>query len=224
MTSQTQKPLKYVLQPHAISRAMYRLSITARKVIAVGMAQLSPDLSCRIAEFSATEFFEALDLRDGGTQYQLLQNAVRECMGCTITLETPNGWEMFTWITHAVYNKKTGKIILEFSKSLTDYIIELRKMYARIDLVDIGKLQSFYAYRYFELAKSYESLTGKEGNKKGQWYFTRTIPELRQILVVYIRPYVGVYPSLCNRVCTIGVWGQNYIELKRITPAFLIFS
>jgi hypothetical protein len=34
------------------------------------------------------------------------------------------------------------------------------------------------------MAKSYESLAGKDGNSTGAWYFERTIPELRQLLAI----------------------------------------
>jgi plasmid replication initiation protein len=179
----TTKPAEYVLQSHAISRARYRMSSNARKIIAMAMAQISPDFSDLEAAFPLTEFCNALGIERGGKSDKLISEAINECFECSIHLELENkSWEKFTWITHASYNAETGKISLEFSRRLADFLLELEKMYARIDLVDLGKLQSFYAFRYFELAKSYESLSGKEGNKKGQWYFTRTIPEIRQIM------------------------------------------
>ena len=182
--SKTPNRTEYVIQPHAISRSIYRLSTAARKIIAMSMAQLPPDLSNLTVEFSTTEFFTALGFEDGPSQHNLLQAAVRECVRAEITMEVPSGWEIFTWISHAVYNAKTGKISLEFSKELSDFLLELKCMYAQIDLADFEKLQSFYALRYFELAKSYENLSGQNGNKEGQWVFTRSILEIRQLMGV----------------------------------------
>jgi hypothetical protein len=179
----TTKQAEYVIQPHAVSRSIYRMSATARKIIAMAMACIPPDFSRRTAEFAVSDFYEDLDLHDGGTQRTILKAAVAECVGSVITLETPpRGWEMFTWITYAKYDDSANRISIEFSEKLADYLLELKKMYARIELADLGKLQSFYALRIFEIAKSYESLAGKEGNKKGKWFFTRTLPEIRHIM------------------------------------------
>jgi hypothetical protein len=181
---------EYVLQPHAISRAAYRLSATARKIIAMGMSILPPDLSSRSVTFSFYEFCQALGYERGGESQKIFLAAVDECIGCVITIETAEEIRKFTWVQIATYNKITHLVTLEFSVGLTDYLLELKKMYARIDLINMGKLQSLYALRYYELAKSYESLAGLQGNRQNCWYFERTIEELRKILDVEPEKYL----------------------------------
>jgi plasmid replication initiation protein len=73
---------------------------------------------------------------------------------------------------------------MKFSPELAKVLLEMKRVYAKINLQDFGKLQSRYALRYFEMAKSYESLAGKDGNQHGVWYFERSIQELRQLLAV----------------------------------------
>jgi plasmid replication initiation protein len=185
---ETQKSLEYVLQPHAISRAMYRISTTTRKIIAAAMVRIPSDFSTLEATFSLDEFCDAIGIERGGKSDKLIQDAVSECFEAVIKIETgKNNWKMFTWISSA--ECINNKITIKFSEELALYLLELQKMYSKIDLNDIGKLQSFYALRYFELAKSYESLSGKEGNKKGQWFFIRSLPELRQLLGIEPEKY-----------------------------------
>jgi plasmid replication initiation protein len=101
-----------------------------------------------------------------------------------ITINTPEEIKKFTWVQFASIDKKTGFIRLEFSTGLTEYLLELKKMYARIDLHDLGRFKSLYALRIFEMAKSYESLAGQKGNKRNCWYFQLTVAEIRHLLGV----------------------------------------
>ena len=48
----------------------------------------------------------------------------------------------------------------------------------------MGKLQSFYAIRYYEMALSYRGFIGKEGNTEDEWFFEKTIDELRELFVL----------------------------------------
>jgi hypothetical protein len=180
---------EYVLQPHAISRAVYRLSATARKIIAMGMSILPPNMSNLTAVFNFSEFCRALGLERSSDRYTLIQNAILECVQTPITIETPEKWQTFMWIQTAEIDKKTNMISISFSCGLAEYLVTLKKMYARLELIDLGKLQSLYAIRLFELAKSYESLAGKQGNPQDCWYFERTVEEMRKILGIEDQKY-----------------------------------
>jgi plasmid replication initiation protein len=173
---------EYVLQPHAISRAIYRLSASARKLIAMGMSLLPPDLSNLTATFRYNEFCQALGLDRSGKHYSLIQAAILECVKSDITIDTAEKWQTFTWIQTAEIDKKTNCISITFSTGLAAYLLTLKKMYARINLIDFGRIQSLYAIRLFEMAKSYESLAGQRGNAEKLWYFERTIEDLRRIM------------------------------------------
>jgi plasmid replication initiation protein len=176
---------RYVLQHNAISRSIQNLSANAKKLTAMTMALLPADLSCRTAAFTFTEFCKALGIEYGGKTRQLLKDAVKECMQSTITVELPNkNWKIYTWFSVAECDETTGVCTMTFSEALATVLLDLKRIYAKINLKDMGKLQSKYALRFFELAKSYESLAGKDGNRSGYWYFERSLPELRQLLAV----------------------------------------
>jgi hypothetical protein len=187
---------RYVIQHNAISRGAptdreeHGLSASAQKLIAMSMALLPADLSSRTAAFTFPEFCKSLGMPVGGEQYKIFKDAVNECMRCLITVETEpdeNGkkeWKKFTWFTMASFDEKTGKATMKFSDELAAFLLALKWMYAKINLNDIGALQSKYAIKLFEMAMSYQSLKGKQGNADQSWYFERPIPELRKIMGV----------------------------------------
>jgi plasmid replication initiation protein len=191
---------RFVLQHNAISRSIQNLSATAKKLTAVAMSLLPADLSSLTASFSYIEFCKAIGYTTGGAEYECFKKAVKECMDCKISieLESPKPgkkiWKQYTWIIYSEINEASGLCVMKFSPELAKVLLEMKRVYARINLQDIGKLQSKYGLRYFEMSKSYESLAGKDGNGRDRWYFERTISELRQLLA--IRP--DVYPRTDN--------------------------
>jgi plasmid replication initiation protein len=63
-------------------------------------------------------------------------------------------------------------------------------MYAKINLKDLGELQSRYAIHLFEIAMSYRSMAGRGGNRGESWYFERGFPdEIRLIMGVEKNTY-----------------------------------
>jgi hypothetical protein len=187
---------RYVLQHNAISRGApadreeHGLSASAQKLIAMAMSLLPADLSSRTAAFTFPEFCKSLGISIGGESYKIFKDAVHECMRCLITVETEpdehgkKEWKTFTWFTVSTFDEKTGQATMEFSDKLAAFLVALKWMYAKINLTDIGELQSRYAIKLFEMAMSYQSLKGKQGNAEQNWYFERTIPELRMIMGV----------------------------------------
>jgi plasmid replication initiation protein len=75
-------------------------------------------------------------------------------------------------------------VTMIFSAKLAAFLSELRKMYAKLYLKDIGKLQSKYSIRILELAVSFASMSGKEGNNNETWYCEYSIPDWRLLLAI----------------------------------------
>jgi plasmid replication initiation protein len=176
---------RYVLQHNAISKSAQNLSATAKKLTAMAMALLPPDLSSLTASFTFTEFCNALGYEKGGKSYQIFRTAVRECMKCLISIETEpdqkgkKKWKEFTWFTVAEYDESTDKASMTFSNELADFLAAFKWVYTKINLKDIGILQSKYAIRLFEIAMSGAFLQGKNGNRSKEWYFQASIIDFR---------------------------------------------
>ena len=186
---------RYVLQHNAISRSAQNLSATAKKLTAMAMALLPHDLSSLTASFTFTEFCNALGYEKGGESYRIFKTAVRECLKCLISIETETEqkgkkkWKEFTWFTVAEYDEATDKASMTFSNELADFLTAFKKVYTKINLRDIGALQSRYAIRLFEIVMSGAFLQGKSGNRSKEWYFQASILDFRFMLGVPPKTY-----------------------------------
>lgn len=179
----------YYLQRHTISRSIHGLSATALKLAAMATSLLPFDFSVRKVTFTFSDFIGSLGLEKGGNSYSIFVAAVNECMGAFISIEGPDGWEKYTWFTKSSFDKRSGKIMMEFSDALAEHLTEMKKFYSKISLENLGKLSSRYAVRIYELAMSYASMAGKNGNQENCWYFEREIEEIRTAFVVEKEKY-----------------------------------
>jgi plasmid replication initiation protein len=186
---------RYVLQHNAISRSAHNFSGTAKKLTVMAMALLPTDLSTLSAAFTFAEFCAALSIPKGGETFSLFKEAVKECMESVIEVEGPPNkkgkkpWVMFHWFQLAEFNPDTGICTMTFDKKLAEFLKELKWLYSRISLTDLGRLQSRYALRIYELAISYASLQGKDGNEDHSWYIARTLEELRKMFGIAAGEY-----------------------------------
>lgn len=151
---------RYVLQHNAISRAAHSLSATAKKITATAMALLPSDLSARTVAFTFTEFCRAVGFDRGGESFKRFLAALEESGNADIKLAIVNPgngkttWQGYHWFSFWQYSEETGAATLTFSQELTGVLLELKRVYARIGLKDLGKFQSKYAVRIYELSVS----------------------------------------------------------------------
>jgi hypothetical protein len=185
---------RFVLQRHAVSRGTgltrekEGLSSTAKKVTALAMALLPPDLSSLTASFTFSDFCRALGCERGGKSFKLFQDAIHECMSSTILIKSEQGgtgqgdWTEFRWFAVAHYDAAQERALLMFAPELAGFLSALKWMYAKLSLKDLGQLQSRYAIHLFEMAMSYR------GTKRGQrasWDFRQGFPEeMRHVMAV----------------------------------------
>ncbi|MDR0553473.1 MAG: replication initiation protein [Treponema sp.] len=190
---------RYILQHNAISRSAHNFSATAKKLTAMAMSLLPPDLSSLSAAFTFTEFCDALGYTKSGKSFSLFKAAVKECMESVIEVKGPKTvkgktpWIMHHWFQRAEFNPDTGVCTMTFDQDLADFLKELKRLYAKISLTDMGRLQSRYALRIYEIALSYKSLQGKEGNAENAWYIERTLEELRKLFGIQADEYQETY-------------------------------
>ena len=186
---------RYVLQHNAISRSIHNLSATAKKLTAMAMALLPADLSSLTAAFTFADFCKAIGYTKSGESFKLFLAALKECVnnGISIEIVSPKTgrkkWENYTWFISSDFDEDTGVATMTFSPQLAAVLLELKRVYAKINLRDLGELQSKYALRLYETAVSYSSLKGKDGNGDKAWYFERSVEELRDMFGVPAETY-----------------------------------
>jgi len=176
----------YTLQNNAISRSIYTMSPNARKAIAMAMAyrdinmalwkkefpkeELRPEDVLEV-EFNINDFFHAFDIEKSTKGIAQLDKVLKEITGLKAGITQDDGKiEYLIWIQYSCIDFKKKKIIVKFSEDIIKYINQRPKEYCEMLLDDIAQLKSFYAMRWLEIAKSYESLAGKQGNTKDCWY------------------------------------------------------
>jgi plasmid replication initiation protein len=219
-----QTEVGFVLQPNHISRASYKLSVPARRLIAMAMSALDIYSDKYQVSFSIKEFEEALGITHSGHERKELLKAVRECLNSHIEIFVHRDgdprvgtWYGFTWFSQAHFEmpystmvhgkletmyikhdidtlklakyepdfpKMSDRIFMSFNRDLGEAIKAFKKAYAKLDLVDLGRMRSLYAVRYYEIAMSWSSEAGKNGNKPDQWYFEKSLVELRILFMI----------------------------------------
>ena len=189
-TIKTLEKQEFVIQPNAISQSMYSASTTARRLMAMAMSGVEPDTDNYDVSFSVLDFIKALGIKRGSKTNDLIFPAVKECFENPITIKKDNeDWVVYSWFTEASLEQTT--ISMSFNPKLGKTIKALKKLYghAKIDLIDLGKLQSRYAIRFYELALSYAGFEGQGGNRRSEWWFEHTISDIRALFQIEKNKY-----------------------------------
>ena len=200
---------EYILQPNAISRAIYDMSTNARRLIGMAMALIPPNAEKPAdyrVKFSVSEFEKALGLPKGKKSREIIIAAVRECLDSHIEIFLPNGdWKGWSWFVESCLEFELNyidrieldhipivkgedcnyncwsNIVMEFNYHLGETLKQFKRAYSEIRLENLGRLQSKYAIRYYEIAQSFAGFAGKDGNPPNTWYFDYSIMEIRTI-------------------------------------------
>ena len=183
---------EYAIQPNAVSQAVYECGSNARKMIAMATALLPMTPRSKedyTVSFTISEFLTALNITDGSRTRDLIRSALKECAKNLITVQDDNdAYKLMPWFQEVNADWNEQKCEMTFNSKLAKLIIELKGK-ARLDLIDMGKLQSKYAIRFYELAMSYAGFAGKNGNKEKCWYFEREVGELRELFAISDKKY-----------------------------------
>ena len=196
-----------LLQPNQISQGLYKCSPLAKQLLAYVIADLKimkwSNLNIETYEttFKTSDFVKALGKsRIGAKQKDLIKSALVELQKSYIAIDTGKKFETFSWVTHAVFSDVDHKINIEINHHLGQALVEYKHGFTTLQLIELGRLQSFYAMRYYEIALSWIGKKGKEGNKKDCWYFEYTVEELRKTFQLGANEYSGRMTNFITKV------------------------
>lgn len=200
-----EKKKDYQLQSNNISNGIYSCSPIARRLIAFCISNAYQDtvelnlffeneqsgtisMPCMKSVFSFQEFYQRMGMKRGTGLDKRIVEAVDECARAIIKVQnTPEAWKAYTWFSSASINSKTEKIEMTFNPLIYQAITEwyfANKGYSALRLELLGQLSSFYSMRYYEMALAQMGNKGKNGNEQGQWFFERTISELKTMFEI----------------------------------------
>lgn len=185
MIKEQLKSPDFVIQKNVISQSIYTCMPSTRKLIAMAMSLLPIKIITNNqlkVTFSVKSFLKALNLTDGGFQRSLVcKNTVKEASSLFIKfVNTEKEYAAMPWFKKVYYSWDLDIFEMVFNDELISLLEEFKGQ-AKLNLLALGKLQSFYAIRFYELIMSYKGFCGKKGNKQGFWFFERTVLELRQL-------------------------------------------
>ena len=220
------KDKECVIQSNEISRSFYSCSLMARKLIAFTTTLIkynktelnwdeSEEVATWSAQFSINDFIKKFDITDSGENYKVIRNAIEECHNAKITFEQENGsFESFSWFYKVKYNAETNTVEMTFSPDVGNAIYKTKLGFTAMNFKVLGQFKSVYTFRYYEIAISYMGNKGKNGNKKGQWYFEYDMDTLRKVLGIDENAYAGRTDNLIKRAIIDPLDELNKINME----------
>jgi len=218
------------IQGNEISRSIYACSLPARKIIAMASANVRIEerdlafdekqtkIPSWVARFSIQDFLEKFGMVDSGENYQLVKDAIRECQDAKITWKQENGgFVSFNWFYISKYDPVSNLVELVFTPDVGNAIYNMRLGYTALNFQLIKNFKSLYSFRYYEIAVSYKGNKGRNGNKKGQWFFEYDVKNLRRTLNIAPDKYNGRMNAFISRVVKMPI-----DELNRLNFDFTI--
>lgn len=168
-----------VQQPNELSKANFSGSATAYKIILFGLFKVlkgknpvEPEKRNVYTSFTKQEFLQKLGMGRPGKETDLLIERTCKDMGkCLVTFRTREKFSVIPWFSSVEFFP-SGAINLKFNQEIID-LLNFEIGYSALELVEVGNLQSYYALRYYALAKS------KSGYQNPWFEFTEK--EIRQL-------------------------------------------
>lgn len=136
---------------------------------------LQPEQLERNHLLTAREFSEVFNT-DIHNSYRILNKACRKLMKTDLTLtrnESTELWQI-NICSMAKYNKKEGRITIQFTDSIMPYLSQVRKKFVLYNLKEIANFGSLYTTRLYELIQEFKD-TG---------YIIKSVDKLREIFAV----------------------------------------
>ncbi len=136
------------------------LSVEASKILATLIAQINTEEE-DFKDFYTINVTDFLS-NTSGRSYSRMKDYCQELLKATAEIELKmdyNGqyeYHGFTFFTHIYYGN--GKINASFNFMMKYYLLQLKKHFTEINLIEYLQLSSNYSQRLFEILKSWSSL------------------------------------------------------------------
>jgi plasmid replication initiation protein len=172
---------------------------------------LQPEKLDRVHVITAKEFSKEFNTNIDNS-YRFLHKACKKLMKTSIILEKielNETWEVNLCST-AKYNKKEGKITIEFTDSIMPYLSQVTEKFLLYNLKEISNFKSLYTTRLYELIQEFKT-TG---------YMIKSVVELRKIFVTgtkfkqYNDFKKRTFESACREINTNYKINLGYEEIK----------
>lgn len=152
------KAVRKVTQANELIQASYRLTLHEKKLIltALSFCDSRHEIPKKIT-ITASEFSEVSGI-DINTSYKKLYEAADNLYERSIKIETNDETDEFRWIQQKITKHKgEGQITILWSDPVIKYISQLKQQFTTYNLGSVGRLNSFYSIRLYEILMQFNS-------------------------------------------------------------------
>lgn len=162
---------RHVSMSNRLARSAHGLNLAEKRLVALGLAQSESANAGRhlkangnagwLMRVRAMEYAEAFDI-DVTTAYEQLQAAADKLFDRYVRYEVPGRRgkpeeKKFRWVSSCRYAPGEGYVELNFSPEIAPHLAGLSKELTSYRLRQAAAFDTVYAWRLFELIKSWES-------------------------------------------------------------------
>jgi plasmid replication initiation protein len=161
-----------------IARARHALKVQEQRLFLWLVGQVDPfeDKEFEPIRLSVADYAALFGRADHGSIYQQMKEVTTGLLTKLIEIYFPDEKRRrhFQWLSQADYLEGEGVVLVELHKSLKPYLIELKKEFARIPLLEALQLRSRYSIAFYQMCCSWY------GSQSRSW--TLQVEELREWL------------------------------------------
>ena len=222
---------RYVSMSNRLARAAQGLNLSEKRLVALGLAATDsvPLKGLALAsnsgwkmKISALEYAEAFGVHTT-TAYEQLKDAASnlferyvryEVKGRRGTIEE----KKFRWVSAAFYAPGDGYVELNFSPEIAPHLLGLRKQFTTYKLRHAAAFESLYAWRLFELLKSWQSTGVYATTIETFWDAMEAPPSCRKdFKALRIRIIEPAVASIAAKAGMLIEWKQLRSGSRRVT-------
>lgn len=193
MTMPEETPDRHVSMSNRLARSAQGLNLAEKRLVALGLAGTDSVLMNRLAlaanagwkmKVSAMEYADAFGV-DPTTAYEQLRSASEKLFDRYVRYEIKGRRgkpeeKKFRWVSGAHYAPGDGYVELNFSPEIAPHLLGLRKQFTTYKLRHAATFDSVYAWRLFELLKSWQSTGFYTTNIEDFWEAMEVPPSCRK--------------------------------------------
>jgi len=222
---------RWVSMSNILTRAAHSLNLSEKRLIALGLASTDsvPLKSLALAgnsgwkvRVTAQEYAATFDV-EPCTAYTQMQEASRKLFSRQITSHIKNRKGKPTernirWVSSALYADGDGYVELNFSPEIAPHLLGLRKQFTTYKLRHAAALDTVYAWRLFEMLKSWQSTGLYATTIEDFWEAMEAPPSCRKdFKALRIRIIEPAVESITAKASMLVEWTPVKSGARRVT-------
>lgn len=154
-----QEASNYVVKSNdLIQRSRFKLSLQQQKMVLYIVSKIKKDdKELQTYTFQIADFCRVCGLNSiGGTNYQLLKDALEDLKSKTLWIQVDEDSEILvSWLGPATLHRNSTTVDLGLDPALKPYLLSLQSRFTRFQLEKVLSLRRKYSPRLYELLRSF---------------------------------------------------------------------